>query len=163
MKKIIIGVMGAGDKATQTDKERAFEVGKLIAENGWILLSGGRNAGVMEEVNKGAKEGLGITIGIIPGSNNLFTSKYVDISIVTGMGSARNAINVLSSDAIIAIGMGTGTASEVALALKADKHVILLNDDQESKTFFKKLGKDHLIIAETPEESINHIKNVLNI
>lgn len=163
MKKIIIGVMGAGDKATENDKQKAFEVGKLIAQNGWILLSGGRNAGVMDEVNKGAKEGLGITIGILPAANNLFTSKYVDIPIITGMDSARNAINILSSDAIVAIGMGRGTASEIALALKSNKHVILLNDDEESKVFFKKLGKDHVVVAESPIEAISYIKRILKI
>lgn len=161
MKKIIVGVMGAGEHATEKDKQHAYEVGKLIAENSWILLSGGRNKGVMDEVNKGAKEANGLTIGIIPANNNFFTSKYVDIPIVTGMGSARNAINILSSDIVIAIGMGAGTASEISLALKSNKHVVLLNDDQESKQFFQKLGGELVHLVASPEEAIEQVANIL--
>lgn len=154
MRKTIIGVMGAGDNATGIDKKRAYEVGKLIAKQNWILLTGGRNKGVMDEVNKGAKENNGLTIGIIANNDNSNTSVFVDIPIITDMGSARNAINVLSSDIIIAIGMGAGTASEIALALKAKKQVILLNDDKESIDFFKKLGKELVQIVNNPLEAI---------
>jgi len=63
------------------------------------------------------------------------------------MGSARNNINVLSSDVVIACGMGVGTVSEVALALKANKPVVLLTDHQESQLFFKSLSKDNRPLA----------------
>ncbi|MBI2338483.1 LOG family protein [Candidatus Daviesbacteria bacterium] len=101
MNKPIIGVMGPGKNATEKDKKNAFELGKLIAEKGWIVLSGGRNEGVMDEVNKGAKLANGLTIGIIPTKNKKSVSEAVDITIYTGMGSARNYINILSSDVVI--------------------------------------------------------------
>lgn len=155
--------MGAGDSATENDKKLAYEMGKLIAEKGWVLLSGGRNKGVMDEVNKGAKENNGLTIGIIPGNDNSNTSQFVDIPVITGMGSARNAINALSSDVVIAIGMGAGTASEIALALKTKKQVIILNDDEESKVFFKKLGGELVKIVNNPQEAIENVHKILNI
>lgn len=141
MRRFVIGVMGAGDAARQSDVGCAFELGKLIAQQGWVLLSGGRNNGVMDAVNKGAREANGLTIGVLPTGDRASLSEAVDVAIVTGMGSARNNINVLSSDVVIACGVGgAGTASEIALALKAKKPVILLNGSDESRDFFKTIG-----------------------
>lgn len=154
MRKIIIGVMGPGAGASKRDKENALELGKLIAQKEWVLLNGGRREGVMNAASKGAKEAGGLTVGIIPTDNNHTISEAVDIAIITGMGSARNNINVLSSDVVIACGIGAGTASEIALALKAKKRVILLNDNLESQAFFQNLGKDHVFIASSPQEAV---------
>jgi uncharacterized protein (TIGR00725 family) len=62
----IIGVLGRGEGASERDIALAYELGKLIAEHGFVLLSGGRGAGVMDGVNRGAKSAGGLTIGIIP-------------------------------------------------------------------------------------------------
>ncbi|KOP23415.1 cytochrome [Hapalosiphon sp. MRB220] len=162
MRQIIIGVMGSGEKATATDIKKAYELGELIAQRGWTLLTGGRNAGVMDAVNKGAKSANGLTIGILPRENQKDISEAVDIAIFTDMGNARNNINVLSSDVVIACGMGAGTASEVALALKANKQVILLNDDDESKIFFKKLSPTNVYVVENVSQAIATVENILN-
>lgn len=77
---------------------------------------------------KGAKENSGLTIGILPDNNKKRMSQFVDIPIITGLGNARNNINILSSNIIIAIGSGPGTLSEIALAIKEDKPVIILNN-----------------------------------
>lgn len=140
MRKIIIGVMGPGEKATAHDLQNAYQLGKLIAQQGWILLTGGRNVGVMDAASQGAKSAQGLVLAILPDDNKKGISEAVDIAIFTDMGNARNNINVLSSDVVIACGMGAGTASEIALALKANKQVILWNDDPESQVFFKKLS-----------------------
>lgn len=47
MNKIVIGVMGAGEGATASDCENAYQLGKSIAQAGWVLLTGGRNVGKM--------------------------------------------------------------------------------------------------------------------
>jgi len=154
MQKIVIGVMGPGVGSREADKQNAFELGKLIAAQGWVLLSGGRGEGVMDAVNKGAKSAGGLTVGVIPTGDNASTSEAVDISIITSMGSARNNINILSSAVVIACGMGSGTASEIALAIKAKKSVILLNDSQTSKDFFKEIGGNLIHIVQTPAEAI---------
>jgi hypothetical protein len=141
MRAAVVGVMGAGENARTEDLKTAFQLGKSVAENGWVLLSGGRNTGVMDAVNKGAKSVGGLTIGIVPDANKNMLSDAVDIGIVSGMGSARNTINVLSSDVVSACGRGgAGTASEIALALKSKKPVILLNDRSESVAFFNSIG-----------------------
>ena len=72
----------------------------------------------MEAAAKGAKEGGGITVGILPGDSASGANPYIDIPIVTGLGNGRNIINVLTSQAIIAIYGSYGTLSEIALAMK---------------------------------------------
>jgi uncharacterized protein (TIGR00725 family) len=158
MRKIIVGVMGPGANATAIDLENAYQLGKLIAEAGWVLLTGGRNQGVMDAASKGAKAANGLTIGILPSSDVNTASDAVDIAIVTDLGNARNNINVLSSDVVIACGMGAGTASEIALALKVNKKVILLNNDDYSKAFFQNLAKEQVFIVENPASAIEVIR-----
>ena len=161
MKKIVIGVMGPGANATPSDLETARELGKLIAQAGWVLLTGGRNVGVMEAASLGAKSANGLTVGILPSSDTSNVSDAVDIAIVTDMGNARNNINVLSSDVVIACGMGAGTASEIALAIKANKPVILLNCDDKSEVFFMSLSKN-VAIASTPQAAIQIARAILS-
>jgi len=114
IRKTIIDVMGPADTSTDTDLKNAFELGRLIALNGWVLLSGGANTGVIESVNQGAKKENGLTVGIIWTDAHTAVSSAVDISIVTDLGSARNNVNVLSSDVVIACDMAAGRASEYA-------------------------------------------------
>ncbi len=161
MRKIMIGVMGPGAGALETDRQNAYELGQLIAQEGWVLLTGGRNAGVMDAANLGAKAANGLTVGILPTADDCNISDAVDIAIITGMGNARNNINVLSSDVVIACGMGAGTASEVALALKGNKKVVLLTDNPESSLFFKTLSAENLFVAKTPLSAIEVVKKVL--
>lgn len=161
MRKIVIGVMGPGTGATERDQKNAYELGKLIAQEGWVLLTGGRNAGVMNAANMGAKAANGLTIGILPTADGSGVSDAVDIAIITDMGNARNNINVLSSDVVIACGMGAGTASEVALALKANKAVVLLSDHQESQVFFTSLSSSMVFAAETPVAAIAIAKDLI--
>lgn len=153
--------MGAGETATTVDIDRAYQLGKLIAENDWILLTGGRKSGVMDAASRGAKAADGLTIGILPSNDTQGISEAVDIAIVTDLGNARNNINVLSSDVVIACGMGAGTASEVALALKNNKKVILLSEDQESKQFFTALSPKNIFIARNAQDAIALVQQIL--
>ncbi len=154
--------MGPGSGASDSDRQNAYELGKLIAQEGWVLLTGGRNAGVMHAASMGAKAANGLTVGVLPTDDESGISDAIDIAIITGMGSARNNINVLSCDVAIACGMGAGTASEVALALKANKPVVLLSDHQESQLFFSSLSKDKISLTTSPEAAIGLVKAVLS-
>jgi uncharacterized protein (TIGR00725 family) len=155
-RSLIIGVMGGGT-ATAEDSEAAYRLGTLIAENGWILLNGGRDVGIMEASSRGAKDRGGITVGILPDDNERSVSKYIEIPILTGMGSARNCINVLSSHFVVACPGQAGTLSEIALALKCGKPVILLNFDiGNAFDLYRRQGL--LRDAGTPEEAIDIIK-----
>lgn len=155
--------MGPGENATPDDNELAFELGKAVAQQGWVVLTGGRSFGVMDAAMKGAHEANGLTIGILPNDNAVNSSDNADIKILTGMGSARNQITVLSSHVIVVIGMAAGTASEVSLALKSNKKVILLNQDEITIRFFKNIGTYKVLISNSISETISMIKDYLSV
>lgn len=158
----IVGVMGKGDRATALEIDQAYQLGKLIAENGWVLLTGGRNVGVMDAASRGAKSAGGLTVGILPGRDKNGVSEAVDIAIVTDLGNGRNNINVLSSDVIIACGIGAGTASEIALAVKNNQKVILLTTNQVTIDFFTSLAPDQIFIAHHPQDAITQCQALLD-
>ncbi len=161
MPKLIIGVMGAGEKATTQDVKNAYELGRLIAEHGWVLLTGGRKAGVMDAANKGAKASGGLTIGILSGKDTAGISEAVDLAIITDLGNARNNINVLTAKVVVACGMGAGTASEVALAIKNGKKVILLTEDIFSQEFFTNLSPENVLIANNASDAIALVRQIV--
>ncbi|HEY7635721.1 MAG TPA: hypothetical protein VH763_09260 [Gemmatimonadales bacterium] len=164
MRRPVIGVVGSGE-AGPSSQAAARELGRLIAERGWVLLTGGRPAGVMAEACAGAKQVAGsLTLGILPSASG-GVGPDVDLAVFTGMGDARNAVNVLSSDVVVACGVeGPGTASEVALGLVAAKPVILLSASPAAMTFFQELpcaGRLHL--AESAPEAVRLIEEVLQV
>ncbi len=163
MNKPVIGVMGSGEGATEQDIELAYELGRQIALADWILLTGGRDRGVMDAASRGAKSAGGLTVGILPGSDRSHLSSAIDIPILTGMGNARNVINVLSSNVVIACGMGAGTASEVVLALKIGRSVILLNASVESQSFFQSLSKERVMLADGVGEAIEQVRKLIDL
>ncbi len=113
--KIFISVVGESNSSPGAYK-LAEEVGRLIAKAGAILVCGGLK-GVMEAAAKGAKSAGGLTVGILPGSKHDEANPYIDISIVTGLGYARNKIVVKTGQVVIAIGGKYGTLSEIGFAL----------------------------------------------
>ncbi|NMA88513.1 MAG: TIGR00725 family protein [Methanoculleus bourgensis] len=114
-----IAVIGRGDCSEEEYRE-AEAVGRLIAGNRGTVCCGGLG-GVMEAACKGAKEAGGTTVGILPDTGD--GNAYLDVVIRTGMGHARNVVLVNSTDAVIAVGGGYGTLSEIAVALKTGKPV----------------------------------------
>jgi hypothetical protein len=162
-RKPVIGVMGAR-KPSSTQRAAAQQLGRLIAEAGWILLTGGRPAGVMDAANAGAKEIPGsLTLGILPCGPGDAVSAHVDVAVFTGMGDARDAINVLSSDVVVACGVeGPGTAAEVALALNAGRPTILLGAPDAVLDFYSPLDAGGLLHpAATPEAAVELIRTLL--
>ncbi|MBT1703219.1 TIGR00725 family protein [Chryseosolibacter indicus] len=163
MAKTIIGIMGPGESATPEDNEIAFDLGKAVAQEGWVVLTGGRSFGVMDAAMRGAHDAKGLTIGVLPNDNSVNSSDHADIKIMTGMGSARNIINILSSNIIVVIGMAAGTASEVSLALKSNKKVILLNQDEITIRFFKNIGTYKVQVASSVAETMEMIKSYVKV
>jgi uncharacterized protein (TIGR00725 family) len=121
----IIGVMG-GRKAAQQVTGLAYELGQALAGEGWVVLSGGRNAGVMAAVSEGAAQAGGLVVGILPDRDLRRASPHLTLPIRTGLGDGRNILNILSSDVVVALPGGAGTLSEIALALKNGKPLLLL-------------------------------------
>ena len=152
MRRSIVGVMG-GSSVSGDVCAVAHKLGGLIAERGWVLLNGGRDAGVMAASARGAKQAGGIVIGVLPDRDASAASPDLDYVIVTGMGDARNLVNVLSADVVIACPGGAGTMSEISLALKNGKRVILLGwDIGEALRDFRRSGL--LTAVDRPADAI---------
>jgi len=163
LRKPVIAVIGAG-RETEPAVSNAREVGRLIAWNSWVLITGGWDAGVMKSANEGAKSAKGsLTIGILP-NREADISLAVDVAIVTDTGEARNNIIVLSADVVIACGVeGAGTASEVALALKNGKPVILLGADDAAIEFFMNIDSQKIHVAASPAEAVQIARGLIEI
>jgi uncharacterized protein (TIGR00725 family) len=94
-----------------------------VAERGAVLVCGGLG-GAMEAACRGAKEAGGTTLGILPGADRGDANPFVDVAVPTGLGQGRNLVIVHAADAVIAVGGGYGTLSEIALALRHGKPVV---------------------------------------
>jgi hypothetical protein len=115
----VVAVVGFGDR----ELSEAVEVGRLLAARDVVVVTGGRG-GVMASASRGAFEAGGMTVGLLPGLDRAEANPFVRVAIPTGLGELRNGLVVRAADALIAVGGGYGTLSEVALALQAGKRVI---------------------------------------
>ena len=89
------------------------------------------------------------------GANSIPIPFVCRCAVFTGMGSARNNINVLSSDVVIACGTGgAGTVSEIALAIKAVKPVVVVQASDEARPFLEGLGSWTIHFADSVDETI---------
>lgn len=150
-----VGVIGSDGSISEKVEQMAEELGRLIARRGMILICGGRS-GVMEAAARGAKAEGGTTVGIIPGADKREANPFCDIVIATGIGRARNLVVVNSSDAVVAVSGGSGTLSEIALALSENKMVIVLKGSGGVSDLVagKTIGNCRVLSAETPLEAI---------
>ena len=158
MKKII-GIMGPTN-AKEQDLINAYQIGKYCAENDYITLTGGLKYGVMDEALKGAKENGGLTVGIMPTDDKTEYSEYADIPIVTTMKSGRNYIEALTCDVIVACGISAGTSSEISLAMKPKKEIILVGLDEDANIFYKNLAPNLVFIAKDYNEAIKILDEI---
>jgi len=121
----MISVIGAGD-APAAVCAVARELGREIAARGAVLINGGLG-GVMRAAAEGAREAGGHTIGIIPGYDRGSANQFAEFVIATGMGEARNAIIVASSDAVIALAGEGGTLAESGFAKKFGRPIVAID------------------------------------
>ena len=156
--KKFIAVIGSSSCSPQ-EARLAEEVGRELAKQGAILVCGGLG-GVMEAACKGAISAGGLTIGILPGDNRNSANPYVQIPIVTNLGDARNVIVVKSAQAVIAIGGGYGTLSEIGHALKNCIPVIGLNTWQLSRN---NAPETSIIAAKDPVDAVRKAISLENL
>ena len=145
-----IAVVGP-DPCDEIVGERSERIGSLLAEAGAVLVCGGLG-GTMERAAKGAFEAGGLTLGILPGTSRVAANRYLTLSVPTGMGEMRNALNVRASDAVIAVAGEFGTLSEIAFALKTGVPVVGLDTwvlAKEGRT-----DPDRIVRVATPEEAV---------
>jgi len=140
--------------------QMAREIGRAIADHGWVLLNGGRAAGVMDASAQAATEAGGLVIGVLPDCDDSRASEHLAIHIRTGIGDARNLVNVLSCDVVVALAGEAGTLSEVALALKNDRPVVCLGFDPGS--VLERYARSGLMrTAATSAEAIRMVEEAL--
>jgi uncharacterized protein (TIGR00725 family) len=121
-RKPVIAIVGAG-KCSKKLRDNAATVARHVAKNGGVVVCGGLG-GVMEGAARGAWEGGGISIGILPGDDRSDANKFVSFAIPTGFGEARNMMVIRAADAVVAFPGKYGTLSEMAFALKLGKPLI---------------------------------------
>jgi len=138
-----VAVVGSGAASGEL-YEKACEVGRLVAEKGAIVVCGGLS-GVMEAASRGAAEAGGTAIGILPDEDRERQNEYLTYSVATGVGQARNLAVVCSGDVVIAIGGEYGTLSEIGLARKVGRQVVVLGGWD--------LG-EHVIVASSSQEAV---------
>jgi uncharacterized protein (TIGR00725 family) len=119
---LYVGVAGAS-RPEASLVAPAETLGRRLAEAGAVIVCGG-GPGVMEAVCRGAQEAGGTTVGLLPGLERHTANPYLTISLPTGLDQGRNLLLVRSSDALVAVGGGFGTLSEVALALRTGVPVV---------------------------------------
>ena len=156
-KKRFIAVIGGSD-CTPEEARLAEEVGRELARKDAILVCGGLG-GVMEAACRGASAGGGLTIGILPGGSRQTANPYVQIPVVTNLGEARNVIVVKSAEAVIAIGGGYGTLSEIGHALRNGIPVVGLNTWSLSRN---DRPDNSIVLAKNPVDAVNKVLNMVN-
>ena len=138
-----VAVVGSG-VATDELYEKAREVGRLVTEWRGVVVCGGLS-GVMEAAARGATEAGGTAIGILPDEDRRRQNEYLTYSVATGAGQARNLAVVCSGDVVIAAGGEYGTLSEIGLARKVGRPVVVLEGWD--------LG-EHVSVAASPQEAV---------
>jgi uncharacterized protein (TIGR00725 family) len=116
-----VSVVGSGTEHVAA----AEEVGRLLAERGCVVVTGGEDE-VMAAAHRGAKSAGGQTIAILPGERPEAANRWADHVVVTGIGHARNLAVAASGQAVIAVGGSWGTLSEIAFARRLGRHVVAL-------------------------------------
>jgi len=150
------------DPVPENALRMAEEVGRLVAERGGIVVTGGLS-GVMEAVSRGAKQAGGLVIGILPGFEKRDANEFVDIAITTGMGWMRNTLTVRAADAVIMISGGIGTLNELTVAYELKPTVILegtggwsdrMREMAYAGRHLEEAGIAELHFAKTPEDAV---------
>lgn len=124
--RLQIAVVGGAGDDPETGAA-AYEVGRRLARAGATLVCGG-GGGVMAAASRGARDEGALVVGVLPGASGAESppNEAVEVAVFTGTGQARNLAVVLSAAAVIAVGGGWGTLSEIALALKHRVPVVTL-------------------------------------
>jgi uncharacterized protein (TIGR00725 family) len=128
VKKIQLLIVGNNENGSTPDLEKiAYETGMEVAKSGSVLISGGLG-GVMKAACHGAKDGGGLTVGIIPQNDASFANEYCDVVIPSGIGLARDFLTALASDGVIIIGGASGTLSETCAAYMHKKPIVAIRN-----------------------------------
>ncbi|MCP4548291.1 MAG: TIGR00725 family protein [bacterium] len=165
MKQRQVAIIGDADASPEA-LVFAEELGRVIARNGWVLISGGRD-GVMEAASKGCTEEGGIAIGILPTDDYSSGNDHCQVLLPTGLGWTRNSLNALSGDVVVAIGGRAGTLTEMAFAWSFNKPVLAVTglggwSDRLAGRPIDDRRDDVLIPVATPAAAEAELVRILN-
>jgi hypothetical protein len=121
-----VAVVGPGETASAEQCAIAADVGRLLAEAGCVVVTGGLG-GVMAAAIRGCEAAGGTSVGLLPGDDRTAAPVAASIAVPTGLGELRNGLVVRAADAVIAIGGSWGTASEVALAMRTGRPTVAID------------------------------------
>ncbi|MGA1872079.1 MAG: TIGR00725 family protein [Thermoplasmatota archaeon] len=176
MRRHLIAVIGSGDLSSDSDEYRsAVIIGRILIDRGYRLVTGGLG-GVMEAASMGAhlseRYSDGSVIGILPGYDPSSANQYVDIAIPSGLGIGRNML-VTNADAIIAVGGGSGTLSELAFAWQKGKLIIALDfpgwsgrlggERVDDRVRHRDIPDDRIYTAASAEDAVRQLDEMLPI
>ena len=148
------------------------ELGRWAAQEGYVIVFGGVNQGLMECVAKAAKEAGGRTVGVVPSivEESGRTSQYNDEVISCTNLNERKQLMIEQSDVFIALPGGVGTLDEIFTVASSytigyhHKPVILYNmqgfwdstvrmlDDLQQRGFIRGQCHDYIKVANNLEE-----------
>lgn len=165
IRKLQIGVMGSAADLKYGKKleKLAEELGHLIAKSGATLLFGAEKDydSLSTAACRGAKKAGGLTVGVTYGKGKEVYEKNADVIIASGLerGGGREMTLVLSCDAIIALGGGSGTLTEMAVAYQANIPMVILKGTGgwSAKLGGKFMDARHRVkveIADTPAKAV---------
>ncbi len=166
-RKIQILLIGHNENGSTPEVEKiAYETGLEIAKSGAVLITGGLG-GVMHAACHGAKDGGGLTVGIIPQNDPSFANEYCDIVIPTGIGLARDFLNALAGDGVIIVGGGSGTLSETCAAYMYKKPIAAIKNSGGIADRFADQYLDHrkntmIVGVNSPKEAVKYILEKIN-
>ena len=149
-------VSGAGEPRDTALVETATTAGRLLAERGWLVLTGGLG-GVMAAAASGVDEAGGTAIAILPGVDRGDASPGHAVVLPTGLGEMRNALLVRAADAVLAIGGAWGTLSEVALAARTGVPVVTIGTDLPA------FAGPEVQVAASAEEAVAALAAILRV
>jgi uncharacterized protein (TIGR00725 family) len=136
-----VSVVGSGAE----HEAAAAEVGRLLAERGCTVVTGGLGE-VMAAAHRGAKEAGGTTIAILPGETHADANPWADHVVVTGIGHARNLAVAASGHGVVAIGGSYGTLAEIGFAMRLGRPVVVLEGGP---------SVDGVLRGATPQEAVD--------
>lgn len=170
----IIAVVGDGAAPEGSPAWRLAErLGGALVEAGYRVLTGGLG-GIMEAASRGAARSPahepGSVIGLLPGGDPALANRWVDVPLATGLGHARNQV-VAQAAAVVAVGGGAGTLSEMAFAWMHRRLVIafrvpgwsgrLAGTRLDERVRFASIPDDQVFGVDAPEEAVEILRSRL--
>lgn len=165
MRVQLVSVIGGGKDLAKPAVVLAESVGAALARAGFGLVTGGLG-GVMESVCRGFSLARGKAtwppiVGVLPGYEGSSANDYVDITLPTGLGYARNVVVAAAGEACLCIGGAMGALSEIALARKIGRPVLVFAESGGTAGLASKVLHSVHAVASV-EEAMAKLKELLS-